>query len=219
MSETGTMAHRLRMALEADILEGRLRPGDELDERGIAERFDVSRTPVKQALTLLASAGLVAMRPRQKSIVTPISVADLAQMFEVLAGLEALAAELAARRMSTAQLESLEALHEDIREVVASNDPGAYAALNARFHEQVWAGAHNPYLAEQLSGLRLRLAPYRRWLIEKMDRMRRSFREHEDLLHALREGDEAAASDAMRRHVQDGDRFVDFMMIDGARGK
>lgn len=217
MTDTKTMTDRLRAALEEEILAGRLQPGDELDERKIAARFEVSRTPVRQALTQLASVGLVAMRPRQTSVVSALDIKQLAQMFEVLASLEAIACDLAARRMGDADLSALEALHEKIARTVEDGDPDAYAVLNLEFHQAIWAGAHNTYLEAQLSTLRLRLAPYRRWLIEKMDRLRRSHREHADILAALRDGDGAAASALMARHVQDGDRFIDFLMSEGAR--
>lgn len=217
MDSKGTMTDRLRAALEEDILAGRLRPGDELDERRIAARYEVSRTPVRQALLQLASAGLVAVRPRQTSVVSALDVRSLAQMFEVLAGLEALAAELAARRIAGAQLAVLEDIHRRIAEVCERGEVDAYARLNFRFHEAVWAAAHNEHLTDQLRALRLRLAPYRRWLIEKMDRMRQSHREHDELMAALRAGDAAAAAGLMRRHVQDGDRFIDFLMVDGAQ--
>ena len=216
MTDSKTRAGNIRAALEEEILAGRLQPGDELDERKIAARFAVSRTPVRQALTQLASDGPVAMRPRQTSVVSALDIKQLAQMFEVLASLEAIACDLAARRMGDADLSALEDLHARIATTVEAGDPEAYAALNFDFHQAIWAGAHNAFLESQLSTLRLRLAPYRRWLIEKMDRLRRSHREHEDIIAALRDGDGAAAAALMARHVQDGDRFIDFLMLDGA---
>lgn len=214
MTSQDTTTDRLRRTLEAEILCGQLAPGDELDERRIAARFDVSRTPVRQALMQLDAAGLVAMRPRQTALVTALDARELAQMFEVLAALEALACELAARRISEDQLAELDQVNSDIAVVLEKGDVEAYIVLNMQFHGLIWAGAHNAHLSGELRALRLRLAPYRRWLIEKMHRMRRCHHEHLEIAVALRDGRSEEAASLMRRHVQDGDRFVDFLMVD-----
>lgn len=214
MTSQDTATDRLRRTIEEEILSGRLGPGDELDERRIAARFDVSRTPVRQVLMQLDAAGLVAMRPRQTALVTALDARQLAQMFEVLAALEALACELAARRISESQLVVLDGINADIATVVENGDAEAYIVLNMQFHEIIWAGAHNPHLSGELRTLRLRLAPYRRWLIEKMHRMRRCHCEHLEITAALKDGRSDDAAALMRRHVQDGDRFVDFLMVD-----
>ncbi len=214
MNSRNTATDRLRRAIEEEILSGRLRPGDELDERRIAARFDVSRTPVRQVLMQLDAAGLVAMRPRQTALVTSLDARQLAQMFEVLAALEALASELAARRITENQLTVLDRINSDVAKVVENGDTETYVVLNMEFHELIWAGAHNPHLSGELRSLRLRLAPYRRWLIEKMHRMRRSHGEHLEISAALHDGRSEDAAALMRRHVQDGDRFVDFLVVE-----
>ncbi|HBN49026.1 MAG TPA: GntR family transcriptional regulator, partial [Thalassospira sp.] len=107
MSRNGKLATDLVQKLERDIVTGVLKPGDKLDERSLSERFGVSRTPVREALQTLAGSGLVATMPRRGTIVASITVADLIEMFEVMAELEAMCARLAARRMARADIEKL----------------------------------------------------------------------------------------------------------------
>lgn len=214
-----TIAARLAGSLEEQIVAGQLSPGQQLDERQIAERFGVSRTPVREALRQLASAGLVEMRPRRKAVVRRLDKQRMVQMFEVLASLESLAAECAARRMSAALLAALAETHDGIGRSIAEGRPEDYDALNYQFHRIIYDGAGNGYLSEQVDLLRQHLSPYRRWLLQKMNRMRQSHEEHGRILAALQDGDEARAADEMRRHVRDDDRFLDFLMAqDSADG-
>ncbi|MEX0758780.1 MAG: GntR family transcriptional regulator, partial [Tistlia sp.] len=117
MAENGTqrgrqrLADRVRLELEREIVVGDLAPGVRLDEVGLAERYAVSRTPVREALMQLAASGLVEMRPRQGALVAAIGTFQLAEMFEVMSELEALCARLAARRMTPRERDGLAALH------------------------------------------------------------------------------------------------------------
>jgi len=211
-----TIAARLAQTLEREIVEQTLPPGAELDERVIAERFGASRTPVREALHKLAADGLVEVRPRRKAVVRKLDSRHMAQMFEVLAGLERLAAEFAARRMHPQQIEELRSIHRQIEESIETREGEDYEALNLAFHRAIYAGAANDYLSEQVDLLRQRLAPYRRWLMQKMNRMRLSHEEHGRILQAIADGDEKRAGEEMTRHVRDDDRFLDFFITNSA---
>src|SRR3954463_12025791 len=98
--------------VEAQISEGKLRPGDRVEEKQLCDLFNVSRTPVREALLQLASIGLVTFQPRQGAVVAQLSVKELVAMWEVLMGLEGFCAELAARRMPPDLLAKLSEVHE-----------------------------------------------------------------------------------------------------------
>ena len=104
-----TLVQRMREQLEDDIVEGRLRPGEQLDIDEIAQRFSVSRTPVREALQQLEASGMVEVMPKRGTYVASISAARLIQMFEVMAELEAMCARLAARRADAELLVDLAA--------------------------------------------------------------------------------------------------------------
>lgn len=208
------LAEELRLALEDEIVSGVLAPGERLDETGLAQRFGVSRTPVREALLQLASAGLVEMRPRQGAIVAGITVQRLLQMFEVMAEMEALCARLAARRMTPAERAALERAHKACRAPAAGDDAEAYYKANRMFHEKLYAGAHNDYLEESTRTLRNRLSSYRRFQLHQPGRIAQSLAEHEAVVAAILAGDADRAAEAMRAHVAvQGDVFTDLVSL------
>ena len=205
-------ADRIRQSLEQDIVTGQLPPAARLDEVRLAERFQVSRTPVREALMQLSASGLVEIRPRQGATVAELGLKRMVEMFEVMAELEGLCARLAARRMSQDERAELQRLHEDTRRYLSDNDPDAYYAANLDFHEAIYAGSHNGFLAEQTRGLRQRLTPYRRIQLRRAGRLADSFAEHEAVVRALLSGDAEEAELLLRKHVTvQGGVFTDFL--------
>ena len=203
--------NEIRAWIEGEIVEGHLRPGDRIDEREICQRFGVSRTPVRDALLQLASVELVAFRPRQGAMVACIPVRRIAAMWEVMTALEGLCAELAARRMDRTALDALGAVHAESRRLVAEGDVASYDVFNRDFHEIVYVGCRNEYLAEQVRDIRCRLRAYRRYPFQKSGGMERSLAGHEAILKALNAGEDVAAGAAMREHVAGGMTFLDLV--------
>jgi DNA-binding GntR family transcriptional regulator len=143
-----TLAEELRVQLADEIVRGALTPGASLDETKIANRFNVSRTPVREAIRLLVASGLVEVRAHRAAIVVRPSASQLSGMFEVMAELEALCAGFAAERMTSAERRALEDIHEELRVMIQSGDPQRYHEVNEAFHNAIYGGAHNTYLAE-----------------------------------------------------------------------
>ena len=141
-----TLAETIRQRLADDILRGVYPPGARLDEHGLAKRFGLSRTPVREALRQLTSAGLVEMRPRRGVIVSLPTESTLAEMFEVMGELEASCARLAAQRMSPAERVNLEFVHRRSLDAVRGNDTDSYRTVNFEFHDVIYRGAHNEFL-------------------------------------------------------------------------
>ena len=196
-----TRAEAIRQQLADDILQGVYPPGERLDEIGLAKRFNISRTPIREALRQLTSAGLVEMRPRRGTIVSLPSEAALAELFEVMGELEASCARLAAQRMSPAERVNLELIHKRSAEAVRADNRDGYRKHNFEFHDAIYRGAHNDYLAATTAGIRQRIAPFRRAQFEVRDRMAKSFAEHDVVASAILCGDAQRAADAMRSHV------------------
>ena len=207
-----TRGAQMRRKLEQEIVTGTLPPGTRLDEVTLATRFGVSRTPVREAIRQLASAGLVELRPRRGAVVTATGLKDLIEMFEVMAELEGLCGRLAARRMSEAERRNLAAIHDALAGDLQAADPDSYYDRNEAFHEAIYAGSHNAFLAEQTRALRNRLAPYRRLQLRRLHRLQESFTEHEAILQAIDAQDGETAGQLMTQHVtvQQGS-FADFV--------
>jgi DNA-binding GntR family transcriptional regulator len=200
--------------MEEEIATGALRPGTRLDEAALAERFGVSRTPVREALLQLASVGIVEIRPRRGAIVPDVTSQRLVEMFEVMATLEALCGRLSARRMSEAELQTLVLAHEACRAARDSGDPDAYYVKNEAFHHVLYTGSHNRFLYEQVSMLFKRLRPQRRLQLRVRNRMTSSFSEHERIVGAILAGDPELAAEELRKHVLvQSERFADLMAL------
>jgi len=208
----GDAPPRLREALEEDIIDGRLLPGQRLDEVWLAERFQVSRTPIREALIQLAASGLVEIRPRRGAHVVLLGPRELIESFELMAEVEAACGRLAARRMGPQDLAALEAAHQACAAAVQAGDPEAYYPANALFHQAIYAGTGNRVLAAEAQRLQKRLQPYRRLQLRVSRRMDASFAEHAAIFEALRAGAGEQAADLLRAHVLvQGERFLSLL--------
>ncbi len=206
-------SEELRDEIEEMIAFDKLSPGMHLDETELAERFGVSRTPVREALNQLDTAGLVEIRPRRGAVVAEFGPQRLVEMFEVMAELEGMCGRLAARRLSQDEQRKLLDVHERCKAAASEgDDPDLYYQLNDEFHGAIYAGSHNEFLTEQVWALRRRLRPYRRLQLRVRGRIPRSFEEHEAIVAAILAGEDQQANDLLRAHViVQGQRFADLM--------
>jgi DNA-binding GntR family transcriptional regulator len=196
-----TLAEELRLSLADDIVRGVLQPGAALDESDLARRFGVSRTPVREALRELTASGLVEARPHRGAIVARPSEERLLGMFEAMAELEALCAGLAATRMTRAERNCLEGVHDELRSLIQLGDPQRYHELNEAFHAAIYAGAHNAYLADLTFATRRRVQPFRRAQFRNLGRLAKSHLEHDRVVVAILRGAREDAAEAMRAHL------------------
>ncbi|HEV7408294.1 MAG TPA: GntR family transcriptional regulator [Bradyrhizobium sp.] len=197
-----TRAEELRLQLADEIVRGALPPGAALDETEIAQRFNVSRTPVREALRQLAASGLVDARAHRGAVVARPSLDRLTGMFEAMAELEALCAGLAAERMPAAERQSLEAVHEELRVLSYAGNPERFHEVNERFHNAIYTGSQNGYIAEITLATRVRVQPFRRAQFRNLGRLAKSHLEHDRVVVAIMRGDRVGAAAAMRAHIE-----------------
>ncbi len=201
VNKAPTLAEKLRMQLADDIVRGKIGPGVALDEADIASRFKVSRTPVREAIRLLAASGLVQARPHRSAVVARPDETELIAMFEARQELEALCAGFAAERMTTAELKTLHMLNEALAAIVRKGDTQAYYENNDRFHAAIYHGAHNSYLAELARSTRSRVAPFSWAQFQTLGRLERSYKEHSAIVDAISRRDATGAAEMMRSHI------------------
>jgi DNA-binding GntR family transcriptional regulator len=197
-----TRAEELRLQLADEIVRGGLPPGSPLDETDIARRFSVSRTPVREALRQLVASGLVEARPHRGAVVAQPSIERLTGMFEAMAELEAICAGLAAERMTPVERHQLEAVHEELRVLSYAGNPDRFHEVNERFHNTIYAGSQNAYIAEMTLATRVRVQPFRRAQFRNLGRLAKSHAEHDRVVVAIMRGDKAGAELAMRAHIE-----------------
>ncbi|MBI5256776.1 MAG: GntR family transcriptional regulator, partial [Burkholderiales bacterium] len=204
-----SLQDRIRLAVEAEILSGARPPGSAIDERQLAQQFDASRTPVREALLVLAAQGLVHIAPRSGIYVRRATAAELVATLEALMELEAIVAGLAAKRASAAQCADLRQALAAASARADSDDLDGYAAANAVLHKAIYRASGNPVLVEQVRSVRRTLAAYRLRSTDKPGRLKASDAEHQRIVAAICAGDPAAAADAMRQHINlGGDAMV-----------
>jgi DNA-binding GntR family transcriptional regulator len=199
-------------ALEGMILDGTFRDGERLDEVQLAQRFSVSRTPLREALQRLALSGLVEQLPRRGVFVRQPGPVEMLEMFEVMAELEAACARLAASRISDAALAEMRDANARCQMAVEMRDADRYYAENERFHDLLYTQSGNAFLAQECRRLHRRLTPYRRRQLRLRGRLTQSMAEHEAIVEALNAGDADAAAQAVRAHVAvQGEKFHHLM--------
>jgi DNA-binding GntR family transcriptional regulator len=186
-------AAKIKSVVETEIESGVLSPGDPLDERSLAERFGVSRTPVREALQQLAAQNLVQIVPRQGVFVTRMSVTQIREMLELLAELEGVSAKFAARRISDAQRDALSAALAACQTAQDQADGRAFATANAKFHDVVYEASCNTYLADQIRTIRRLIGRYHPRIFGSTARREKSLQDHRALLDAVFAGDEDRA--------------------------
>ncbi|MEM6482296.1 MAG: GntR family transcriptional regulator [Pseudomonadota bacterium] len=199
-------------ALEALILDGTFSDGVRLDEHQLSEKFQVSRTPLREALQRLIASGLVEQRPRRGVFVRQPGPIELVEMFEVMAELEATCAKFAARRISDEALGELHATNALCNKAVKSGQVDAYFWENERFHAIIYRQSGNAFLEKECLRLHRRLQPFRRMQLRLRGRLHQSMQEHEAILRALEEGQAERAADEIRAHVAvQGEKFHHLM--------
>ena len=183
------------------IIRGELRPEEHLGERELCERFGISRTPLREALKVLAAEGLVELLQHRGARVACLTHADVQNMFEVRASLEALSGELAAARITEQQLVEIDAIHATMVEAYERRDLPVYFDHNQAIHERIIVAGRNPVLREVYQGLssRIRRARYAANMVE--ERWAAAVREHEAILAALHARDAGGLSAILRDHL------------------
>lgn len=192
------VAERLRQL----ILDGELSPRSRVNEIELAERFGISRTPLREAIKILATEGLLELLPNRGARVAAISETELDDMIEVVAGLEAVAGDLACQRMTPAELAALETLHARMVETWKRGDEAAYGALNREIHEAIMAAARNPTLAAIYANVSGRIQRTRYTAHKTPEQWARAIEEHEEMMRLLRAKDGVRLAVLMRDHIR-----------------
>ncbi|MEF7613228.1 GntR family transcriptional regulator [Aquincola sp. MAHUQ-54] len=202
------VAARLRTML----VEGRIQPGAKLNERELCEQLRVSRTPLREAIKLLASEGLVDLLPNRGAVAVKLSETDVLNTFEVLAGLEGQSGELAAQRITDAELSEVRALHYEMMASYARDDLSNYYRINALIHTAINSAAKNPVLVKTYASINARVQSLRFRTNQNAEKWKRAVKEHEQMIEALAARDSAALRKVLVDHLNNKrDTVIDLM--------
>jgi len=206
------IADQVREGLEEMITTGKFSDGERLDEVRLAEKFGVSRTPLREALQSLAASGLLELLPRRGAFVRHPGLIELVEMFEVMAEFEAMCGRGAVRHITDEQLVIIHNTITACETAVECGDRDQYYRENELFHHTLYESCGNSFLMEQAKNLHKRLKPYRRMQLQVRGRMPQSMSEHRSVVEALEKGDADAVANILRTHVSiQGEKFNDYM--------
>jgi DNA-binding GntR family transcriptional regulator len=194
------VAERLR----EQIFAKQLAPGSWLDEQSLAEQFGISRTPMREAIKVLASEGLVTIKIRRGAYVTEIARNDLEQIFSILSLLEGEAAKQTAIKATEEELNQLDYWHHRLEKAAADRDIEQFFEINGKFHELIQEIAGNRWMNGVIADLRKVLKLHRRDSLTSTGRLQNSLLEHREILKALLKRDQIGAEMAMRKHMERG---------------
>ena len=206
-----TLSHRALYEEVAELIRQRiykreLEPGSWIDELKIAEEYGISRTPLREALKVLAAEGLVTMKVRRGAYVTEVSNQDLLDVYHLLGLLESDAAEAAAHNATDAQIEELQQLHAQL-DAAAGTIPintQQFLAINEQFHIRLLQIANNRWRDQLVADLRKVMKLNRQNSLQKLGRIDASLREHQAIMDALQKRDGPTSAHCMRAHFASG---------------
>jgi DNA-binding GntR family transcriptional regulator len=205
-----SLSHRALYEEVAELLRQRifrreLEPGSWIDELKIAEEYGISRTPLREALKVLAAEGLVTMKVRRGAYVTEVSEKDMADVYHLLGLLESDAASMVASRATPAQLQELRTLHEELERAAAGTpDRERFFEINERFHMRLLEIADNRWRSQMVTDLRKVMKLNRHHSLFKSGRIEESLAEHRAIVAALQAHDADQARQKMQEHFHNG---------------
>ncbi|MEW2306311.1 GntR family transcriptional regulator [Streptomyces sp. NPDC006655] len=194
----GAVRERVLATLRQDIIEGRLAPGDRLVERELAERFGVSRVPVREAIRALVTEGFVLFESARRTVVRRLTPTDVKELFELREALEVYAAGLAASRATPQALAELRELLDQAATATDSDDAETITDVNTRFHDRILGLAGNSLLISVMEPVDGRL----RWLTRRNEEWPQLLTEHRALYDAIASGDPDRARTVALAHVR-----------------
>lgn len=201
---SNTLHTKVLEQLRAYIIGGSIASGERLPEKELCQEFQVSRTPLREALKVLAAEGFVELLPNRGARVRKFSDTEIWETFEYLGGLEALAGHLACERITPEEFNEIEQMHYDMYRHFSRQELNEYFAINLRFHRAIVAAARNSVLMNnfQTTSLAMQRLRYSANLDRTRDRWAQAVREHEEMLEALRERNGKELGDIMLRHLR-----------------
>ncbi|MEM1233922.1 MAG: GntR family transcriptional regulator [Pseudomonadota bacterium] len=194
-------AQRIEQALLEDISVGALPPGQRLDELGLADRFNVSRTPVREALSRLTAQGVLVQGEKRGVFVAEYSREELSQIFEAMHEIEAACARIVSQRLNLLTRADILTAQADCIAAAETGDRAAYLHANEAFHQAIYAATGNPYIAEIAAEFRRRTGPFRARKFASREDLVASAKSHQALIDDIFSEDSITAAQGMRNHM------------------
>lgn len=199
-------------AIRNAIISGSLKPGERLMEVQMAERLGVSRTPIREAIRKLELEGLIIILPRKGAYVADLSVKDLTEVLEIRAALEGMATGLAVTRINEEEIEELELIALKFHKALENNNLEELLFQDSQFHEAIFKASRNERLIQLNNNLREQVQRFREMYLKKVNRSKKTSREHFDIVEAISSRDISKAEKLARKHIETTENGILEMM-------
>ena len=203
-----TLREKILETIREAILKGNLKPGEKVAEPELAERFGISRTPIREAFRQLESEGYLTVIPRKGAVVAALSERDVEEFYAIKSILEGYAAELASNKLTERELGKLEAINDKLRQLAVDGDVKSFFRVHDEFHETFIKAADNSKLFEMIQQLGRKFNRLRMASLSVPGRMEFSVTEHDKLLDAFRKGDGRAAEKLVKKTAAIGGKVL-----------
>ena len=203
-----TLREKILETIRESILRGQLKPGEKVAEPELAERFGISRTPIREAFRQLESEGYLTVIPRKGAVVTALSERAIEEFYAIKSILEGYAAQMAAENMTAKDIEKLEAINEKLAELAEEGDVKTFFRVHNEFHEVFIRAAGNEKLLELINQLMLKFNRFRLASLSLPGRMEISVKEHDKIIKAFKRKDGSEADGLVRKTASFGGQVL-----------
>ena len=203
-----TLREKILETIRESILKGQLKPGEKVAEPELAERFGISRTPIREAFRQLESEGYLTVIPRKGAVVTALSERAIEEFYAIKSILEGYAAQMAAENMNEKDIEKLEAINKKLKELSDEGDVKTFFKVHNEFHEVFISAAGNEKLQEWINQLMLKFNRFRLASLSLPGRMEISVKEHEKMIRAFKRRDGTEADSLVRKTASFGGQVL-----------
>ncbi|MBL7177526.1 MAG: GntR family transcriptional regulator [Desulfobacteraceae bacterium] len=198
------IAHQIREM----IINGEMINGQKIDERLLCESMGVSRTPVREAIRILSSEGLIKLVPHKGAFLSELSRKEINEMFEVMSTLEGMCARLATKKMKEKDFQKIEKLHQELEQHYQNKDQKSYIKSNNKYHIFLQVLSGNGVLHDVINGLRNKILWYRFRSLNDPNRFSQSIKEHREILEAFRHRNDRKAEALLKLHLKKAGKIV-----------
>lgn len=203
-----TLRERILETIRDAIMSGALKPGEKVAEPELAARFGISRTPIREAFRQLESEGYLSVIPRKGALVASFSAKDVEEFYAIKSILEGYAARKACSRLSTREINKLEAINDKLREIAEEGDVRHFFKVHNNFHDMFIKGAGNEKLHDMIAALLKKFQRLRLASLSKPGRMQISVEEHEKIIEAFRSRDAVLAEMLVQKNAEYGGKVL-----------
>jgi DNA-binding GntR family transcriptional regulator len=208
IEEPKLLSEDIAESIKAAIIKGKFKPGEKISEGDLAESMGISRTPLREAFRKLENEGFIEIIPRKGAMVTGVDPEEAYDLYEIKSTLEGLAARLAAENLKEKDIEKLEKINDELKDLIDQNDLEAFYKAHTRFHEGFVKQCGNERLIQMISNLNDHFKRFGLVSLTLPGQYENAIRQHTEIIEAFHDRDPGRAEEKVRKNVMTGGKVL-----------